>query len=383
MRVSYSPPIPGPALRYWFVMPIDDLQQAAQKIAGFLATLNKLGGLRLKYRISAGNGADGGAQDAGSQSPALCVELAGPDVPLVTQHNGELLLALETIAAQILRLDQREGDLVSFDAANFKALRAAELRLTAETTAEKVLRSGIPLRLSAHEQPRAPSAAHGLPRHRRRGDGQLRRRHGALPRRLSGGQNPPARRPAPQAARLWRSRTKLRRSWPPPALARIEFVKSQVLESRPCAPVLFGATPRPCNYIETMRTKTLLLLLFLSATLCPAQKRLVLIDQDGAGPGGSDQMAMLALLQAPQVEVLGITMVTGDAWRDEETLHTLRMLELTGHANIPVARGAVFPLVRTQEETRLSAALNGKVEWLGAWGQSLSTEQIPAFPAHR
>ena len=43
-------------------------------------------------------------------------------------------------------------------------------------------------------------------------------------------------------------------------------------------------------------------------------------------------MAMLALLQAPQVEVLGITMVTGNAWRDEETLHTLRMLELTGHA---------------------------------------------------
>ena len=121
-------------------MPIDDLQQAAQKIAGFLATLNKLGGLRLKYRISAPEG----AHDAESQSPALCVELAGPDVPLVTQHNGELLLALETIAAQILRLDPHEGNLVSFDAANFKALRAAELRLTAETTAEKVLRSGIP-----------------------------------------------------------------------------------------------------------------------------------------------------------------------------------------------------------------------------------------------
>jgi len=125
-------------------MPIEDLQQAAQKIAGFLATLNKLGGLRLKYRISAGSAAGDGAQNAENQSPALCVELDGPDVLLVTQHNGELLLALETIAAQILRLDQREGDLVSFDAANFKALRAAELRLTAETTAEKVLRSGIP-----------------------------------------------------------------------------------------------------------------------------------------------------------------------------------------------------------------------------------------------
>ncbi len=107
--------------------------------------------------------------------------------------------------------------------------------------------------------------------------------------------------------------------------------------------------------------------------MCPAQKRLVLIDQDGSGPGGSNQMAMLALLQSPQVEVLGITMVTGNAWRDEETLHTLRMLELTGHANIPVAKGAVFPLVRTENETRLAAAIDGKVAWLGAWGQGPTT----------
>jgi purine nucleosidase len=36
---------------------------------------------------------------------------------------------------------------------------------------------------------------------------------------------------------------------------------------------------------------------------------------------------------------------------------------------VPVAMGAVFPLVRTEEETRLSAAINGKVSWLGAWGE--------------
>lgn len=107
--------------------------------------------------------------------------------------------------------------------------------------------------------------------------------------------------------------------------------------------------------------------------MCAAQKRLVLIDQDGSGPGGSNQMAILSLLQAPQVDVLGITMVTGNAWRDEETLHTLRMLELTGHSNIPVARGAVFPLVRTQRETQLTEALEGKVTWLGAWGQGPTT----------
>jgi spoIIIJ-associated protein len=122
-------------------MPIADLQQAAQKIASFLSSLNKLGGMRLKYRISAGDG----TRDAeGSEAPQIYVELAGPDAPLVTQHNGELLRALETIAAQILRLDQREQDLISFDADNFKALQAEQLRLTAETAAEKVRRSGVP-----------------------------------------------------------------------------------------------------------------------------------------------------------------------------------------------------------------------------------------------
>lgn len=118
-----------------------------------------------------------------------------------------------------------------------------------------------------------------------------------------------------------------------------------------------------------MRTAILFVVLALTGLVSSAQKRLVLIDQDGSGPGGSNQMAMLALLESPQTKVLGITMVTGDAWRDEETQHTLRMLELTGHADVPVARGAVFPLVRTEEETRLSAALDGNVAWLGAWGK--------------
>lgn len=122
-------------------MPIADLQQAALKIADFLKTLNSLGGLRLKYRITAGDGARDSEEP---ETHAIFVELAGPDVPLVTQHNGELLRALETIAAQILRLDQREQDLVSFDAGNYKALRAQELRLQAEVASDKVIRSGVP-----------------------------------------------------------------------------------------------------------------------------------------------------------------------------------------------------------------------------------------------
>jgi spoIIIJ-associated protein len=122
-------------------MPIENLQQAAQQIANFLNSVIKLGGLKLKYRVSA-SPAPADSDSAGAQ--IVNVELTGPDAPLLTQRNGELLRALEHIAIQILRLDLREHDLVSFDALNFKALRQQEIQLSAETAAEKVRQSGTP-----------------------------------------------------------------------------------------------------------------------------------------------------------------------------------------------------------------------------------------------
>jgi len=64
---------PGSAILICYA--IDDLQQAAQRIAGFLNTLNKLGGLRLKYRISA---SDGASEGEGAAPRQISVELAGP-----------------------------------------------------------------------------------------------------------------------------------------------------------------------------------------------------------------------------------------------------------------------------------------------------------------
>src|SRR5271154_3823108 len=86
-------------------------------------------------------------------------------------------------------------------------------------------------------------------------------------------------------------------------------------------------------------------------------RRLVIIDQDGGGPAGTDQMAMMLLLQSPQAEVLGITMVTGDAWEPEEVQHTLRMLELIHRADVPVVPGAIFPLVRSEQEWKIQQRL--------------------------
>ena len=96
-------------------------------------------------------------------------------------------------------------------------------------------------------------------------------------------------------------------------------------------------------------------------------KRKVIIDQDEAGPAGTDLHSTLLLIQSPQTEVLGITVVTGDMWLKEEVAHTLRMLELIGRTDIPVVPGAEYPLVRTKEETELWEQQYGRVGYLGAW----------------
>lgn len=115
----------------------------------------------------------------------------------------------------------------------------------------------------------------------------------------------------------------------------------------------------------------------LAAALLCCPQRLVLIDEDASGPGGTNQMAMIALLQSKQAKVLGITIVTGDGERDHNVRHTLRMLELIGRTDVPVVPGAVSPLVRTQEWTKLTSGLHGKAVWLGAWAGDYEGAAMP------
>jgi purine nucleosidase len=107
---------------------------------------------------------------------------------------------------------------------------------------------------------------------------------------------------------------------------------------------------------------------------------MILIDQDGSGPGGSNQMAMMTLLQSPHAQVLGITMVSGNAWEPEEVKHTLRMLELIQRPDVPVVPGAIYPLVRTRQQTLLWQKLYGSTPWLGAWGDY--AQRTGSSPAH-
>jgi purine nucleosidase len=112
-----------------------------------------------------------------------------------------------------------------------------------------------------------------------------------------------------------------------------------------------------------------LLIVVLAVAAGNAQaRRMVIIDQDGSGPGGTNQMAIMLLLQSPQADVLGITMVSGDAWEPEAVQHTLRMLELIHRIDVPVVPGAVFPLVRSEQEWKIEQKLYGGYAWYGAWG---------------
>ncbi|HEV2732078.1 MAG TPA: nucleoside hydrolase [Terriglobales bacterium] len=108
-------------------------------------------------------------------------------------------------------------------------------------------------------------------------------------------------------------------------------------------------------------------LIITSLTCWSQSKRKLIIDQDAAGPAGTDQQSILLLIQSPQTEVLGITVVTGDQWLKAEVAHTLRMLELIGRTDIPVVPGAEYPLVRQKEETELAEQQYGTFAWLGAW----------------
>ena len=99
-------------------------------------------------------------------------------------------------------------------------------------------------------------------------------------------------------------------------------------------------------------------------------RRLVIVDQDMFGPGGSNMNSVLMLLQAPDVDVLGIVVSSGDGWREEEIAQTLRMLELVGRREVPVYAGAAFPLLNNAARMKAWEHRYGPLVWKGAWTES-------------
>jgi spoIIIJ-associated protein len=120
---------------------MEDLAQAAETVASFMRLLTTTGGLRLRFRITAGAGA---MDPDGFERRDIYVECKGPDAGLLVEREGELLRALEHVVAKILDLDPEEHDRISFDTNGFKAERARALRASAERAIDSVEDTGRP-----------------------------------------------------------------------------------------------------------------------------------------------------------------------------------------------------------------------------------------------
>jgi purine nucleosidase/pyrimidine-specific ribonucleoside hydrolase len=99
----------------------------------------------------------------------------------------------------------------------------------------------------------------------------------------------------------------------------------------------------------------------------------ILLDCD---PGHDDAIALLLALGSDELELRGVTTVAGNQTLEKTTANAIRVLELAGRAEIPVAAGAHRPLVR---EPRVAADVHGET---GLDGPDLPPAQREPSPKH-
>ena len=110
----------------------------------------------------------------------------------------------------------------------------------------------------------------------------------------------------------------------------------------------------------------------------------ILLDCD---PGHDDAIALLLALASPEVELLGVTTVAGNQTLEKTTANALRVLELAGRGEVPVAAGADRPLVR---EPFVAAYVHGETSTAptcprraGARSPSTRSTSSPSAPSPR
>ncbi len=73
-------------------------------------------------------------------------------------------------------------------------------------------------------------------------------------------------------------------------------------------------------------------------------------------PGHDDAIALLLALASPELELLGVTTVSGNQTLEKTTANAIRVLHHAGRDDVPVAAGAPRPLVRKR---RVAAGVHG------------------------
>ena len=113
------------------------------RIDGFLQTTLENAGIELDYEIL-----DAAPAEDDFETPDVMVKFSGPDVDALLANKAELLLALEHVTMEMLRMPSEDHSRISFDANDYRALRIEELRMSATTAAERVKRTGTPFRFN-------------------------------------------------------------------------------------------------------------------------------------------------------------------------------------------------------------------------------------------
>ena len=115
----------------------------------------------------------------------------------------------------------------------------------------------------------------------------------------------------------------------------------------------------------------------------PVAKK-VIFDQDTDGIIGDNEDPLVMLLQSPNIEVLGVTVVTGNGWLKQETADVLKLLEDLDRPDVPVYEGAEFPLVQSRYTPVRLIKLYGGTRtdpFLGAYGEfSPGPDEVKAPP---
>jgi spoIIIJ-associated protein len=108
------------------------------QIESFLKRIAKAGGFDLKFDIQQAEAR------SDFETPDIVVKFTGRDVDLLLANKAEMLLSLEQLTMELLRMSADEHSKLQFDANDYRMLRIEELRLSALTAAEKVKRSRLP-----------------------------------------------------------------------------------------------------------------------------------------------------------------------------------------------------------------------------------------------
>src|SRR5260221_9590358 len=82
------------------------------------------------------------------EDPDLVVKFQGRDVDFLLANRAELLLALEFLTMEALRMPAEDHSILCFDANDYRLLRIEELRLSAVAAAKRVKQTGRPFNFS-------------------------------------------------------------------------------------------------------------------------------------------------------------------------------------------------------------------------------------------